>query len=62
MLELVLYGMYDWKIFYPVKGTNPFFGSFGKDEYAKPSIGKALIIPSWWIIATCHCGNPRVKC
>ena len=32
---------------YPVKPTAyPFFGSFGKDEYPKPSIGKALIIPS----------------
>ena len=39
---------------------NSFFGSFGKDEYAEPSIGKALMIPSRWIRATCNCGNPRV--
>ena len=39
---------------------NSFFESFGKDEYAEPSIGKALMIPSRWIRATCNCGNPRV--
>ena len=63
-----MYHVWIWKAPYPHwliefewSHKNSFFGSFGKDEYAEPSIGKALMIPSWWIRATCNCGNPRMK-